>query len=107
MRRVEDARISLASMGATADEVASTLRTAGIRGIRNAVRVLNPIVRYLADAMLLDNLFADVAGGKTLHINGGNVEADIDLPPPVIDFLHRFNRGEYPDLELNRDSAAA
>jgi hypothetical protein len=86
-------------MGSSADEVAATLRATGVQGVRNAVRVLNPIVRYIQNTLRRDNLDADVMTGKTFRIHGVGTN-EVVLPRAVIAFLDAFNRGEHPDLEL-------
>jgi hypothetical protein len=43
----DDLRSTLDRMGGTADEVAATLRVKGVQGVRNTVRLLNPVVRYV------------------------------------------------------------
>ncbi len=89
----------LEQMGANAEEVAATLRAAGVQGVRNTVRVLNPIVRYVQSMLRHDHLDADVMTGKTFRVHG-LAGQDIALPQAVRDFLDAFNRGAHPDLEL-------
>jgi hypothetical protein len=93
----------LEQMGTTADEVAASLRAKGVQGVRNAVRVLNPIVRHIQIALRIDNLDADVMTGTTLRIQGGIKKQEVKLPQAVKDFMDAFNRGAYPDLELPKD----
>ena len=83
----------LEQMGTTADEVAATLRTKGVQGVRNTVRILNPIVRYMQIVMLIDNLDADVMTGKTLRIQGGVKKQEVKLCQAVRDFIVAFDRG--------------
>jgi ABC-type uncharacterized transport system fused permease/ATPase subunit len=99
MNRLHDLSKLLEQMGASAEEVEATLRATGVQGVRNTVRVLNPVVRYVQNALRLDNLDADVMTGKTLRVHGAGGGA-VPLPKPVLDFLDAFNRGAYPDLEL-------
>lgn len=68
-------------MGNRSDEVATTLRAASVQGDRNTVRVLNPIVRYLQNALRLDNLDADLMTGKTIRIDGTG-GPQVTLPRP-------------------------
>ena len=53
----------LDELGGTPDAVAEVLRAAGIRGVRNTVRFLNPVVRYarkfLPDAQGIDLIQGD------------------------------------------------
>ncbi len=95
----DDLSKMLEQMGSSADEVAATLRATGVQGVRNTVRVLNPIVRYAQNVLRLDNLDADVMTGKTFRIHSVR-KHEVALPRAVIDFLDAFNRGAYPDLEL-------
>ncbi len=89
----------LDALGKTADEVAVSLRAAGIQGVPNTVRFLNPVVRYAVaqagdgpSGVLLDDTL-------TLTFPDGR-EQRHRVPPPVRDFLDAFNRGTYPDLIL-------
>ncbi|HVX13332.1 MAG TPA: hypothetical protein VHC22_19260 [Pirellulales bacterium] len=91
----------LDQMGANSEEVASTLRAAGVQGVRNTVRVLNPIVRYVQNMLRRDNLDADVMTGNTIRIHGAGGQ-EVVLPKAIVDFLDAFNQGTYPDLELSR-----
>lgn len=90
----------LDALGRTPDEVADALRTCGIRGVRNTVRILNPIVRYVTaqnpnarsvDLILVDRLRIVFASGEAL---------EVPVPEAVLRFLEMFHRGEYPDLEM-------
>lgn len=99
MNRLNEIAQALERMGTTAEEVAATLRANGIQGVRNTVRVLNPIVRYLQDTLRIDSLDADLMTGNYVRINGTGVP-QVPLPQPVLDFLDAFSRGAYPDLEL-------
>lgn len=92
----------LDQIGTTADEVAATLKENGIHGVRNTVRFLNPIVRYVQDELGDHTLLIDVMSGTTarvVHRNGS--QEQIGLPQAVKEFLERFNQGKYPDLEEN------
>jgi hypothetical protein len=86
-------------LGHTADQVAKSLRAQGIRGVRRAARILNPIVRY-ARRFMPDAIELQVVRGRKLRIvsRGGMIDL-IPLPAPVIDFLKAFNRGRFLDLE--------
>jgi hypothetical protein len=59
----DDLSMALEQMGSRAEEVAATLRATGVQGARNTVRVLNPVVRYVQNALRRDNLEADVMTG--------------------------------------------
>ena len=89
-------------LGKNTDEVAATLRAQGVRGVPNAVRFLNPIVRYAqgraggnASGVLLDDTL-------TLTFPDGRVQKE-PIPQAVREFLDAFNRGGYPDLVLPPD----
>jgi hypothetical protein len=91
----------LARLGSSPDAVAAHLKAEGIRGIRNAVRALNPVVRYAQGHVRLDARSLDVTQGDRLRItldNGRIVETP--LSDPVKEFLAAFNEGCYPELEL-------
>ncbi len=98
----DDLRTALESMGGTAEEVAAAVRARGVQGVRNTVRVLNPVVRYVQNALRKDNLDLDVMTGKTIRVNSGSTvrKEEVALPEAVRQFLDTFNRGDYPDLEL-------
>ena len=90
----------LDELGRMPDEIADSLRARGIKGVRNTVRILNPIVRYAlaqlagvqsADLILADRLRIEFASGET---------TEVPVPSAVREFLAMFHRGEYPDLEM-------
>jgi hypothetical protein len=87
-------------LGATPDAVADALRRLGIKGVRNAARFLNPIVRY-ATPHLREASSIDLILGDRLRIvfAGGRVE-EVAVPTAVLQFLENFHRGQYPDLEM-------
>jgi hypothetical protein len=91
----------LREMGKTADDVALTLRTVGIQGVRNTVRFLNPIVRYCQVHVRLDHYALDIMQPGIMRILlPDNMNEQFSLPLPVQEFLDSFNAGSYPDLEL-------
>jgi hypothetical protein len=90
----------LDELGRTPDEVADALRACGIKGVRNTVRILNPIVRYVTarvpearaiDLILVDRLRIIFASGEA---------TEEPVPQAVLEFLEMFHRGAYPDLEM-------
>jgi hypothetical protein len=96
----------LLRLGNSADAVATTLQAHGIKGLRNAARHLNPIVRYVQSQLRLDDYALDVTHGDgmavytiRLVLPTGKEEENV-LPSPAKEFLDAFNRGSYPDLEL-------
>lgn len=90
----------LDALGTTPDEVADALRGLGIKGVRNTVRILNPVVRY-ARSVSADTYGIDLIRGDRLRIvfADGRV-TEVPVPQAVLEFLDRFHRGHYPDLEL-------
>jgi hypothetical protein len=102
-----DQATMLNQLGQTADEVAAFLRSRNIQGVRNTVRFLNPVVRYVqgqvADARTIDVMTGDSL--RILFLDGRKQE--VSLPPAVKDFLDAFNRGAFPDLEMPPDAPAA
>jgi hypothetical protein len=90
----------LEELGNTADEVAAVLRAKGIKGVRNTVRFLNPIVRY-AHTRQADVYGIDLIQGDRLRITFANGKVqEVAVPEPVQRFLDNFHRGQYPDLEM-------
>ncbi len=90
----------LEQLGNTPDEVADALRAAGIQGVRNTVRFLNPIVRY-AHTQIADVYGIDLIQGDRMRIVFANGQVtEVVVPEPVLRFLDNFHRGHYPDLEL-------
>ena len=91
-------------LGETPDVVAEWLRAAGIKGIRNAARFLNPIVRF-AHGKINDVYGIDLIMGDRLrivHVDGQTSE--VTVPEPVLRLLERFHHGLYPDLEMPNGS---
>ena len=96
----------LAHLGSSRDAVAGTLKSRGIKGVRNTARYLNPVVRFVQGELRLDDYHLDVTHGDALPTytlrmtlpSGAKEEAV--LPEPVKAFLDAFNSGGYPGLEL-------
>ncbi len=93
---------ALQQLGITPEEVASALRWRGVQGVRNTVRQLNPVVRYLQSLMSPDGSRLCIVAGNTLRMMyaDGRIAHEVLLPDAVIAFLAAFHRGAYPDLEL-------
>jgi hypothetical protein len=98
---------ALLQLGNTAEIVAATLKGMNISGVRNTVRYLNPVVRFVQQRLRIDDYRLDLLHGDgipyTLRMtvpNGGKDE--VVLPDAVKQFLDGFNLGAYPDLELPR-----
>jgi hypothetical protein len=87
-------------LGTTPDAVADALRASGIQGVRNTVRFLNPIVRFVHGKQ--PNVYGiDIIQGDRLRIEFANsVVTEVTVPGPVLVFLERFHQGHYPDLEM-------
>ena len=95
------------SLGSTSAEIARNLSALGILGTPNAVRVLNPVVKYVMMNFKKDVLMMDVIKGDRLTITYANwKKEEVPFPPAVIEFLQRFNGHEYPDLILPHDPSS-
>jgi hypothetical protein len=103
MSRTVDVERMLQELGSTPAQVAQTLAAKNIKGTRNAVRALNPIVRYIQTGVAKSDDI-NVMLGDTLRITfpPGTME-EVRLPPAVYGFLAAFNQGAYPALELEKD----
>ena len=88
----------LTRLGATADDVAAALGAAGVRARRGHATYHNPVVRYVNRTLDLGARLE--VHGATLAVHRGGTWIAIPLPPPVQDFLGRFDAGAYPHLEL-------
>jgi hypothetical protein len=92
-------------LGNTPDEVADALRASGIKGVRNTVRFLNPVVRYV-QGQLTGVRDMDLIQPHRLRIEFANATVrEVPVPDAVRGFLDGFHRGAYPDLELPPGSA--
>jgi hypothetical protein len=91
----------LQDLGNTADDVAAVLKAQKIQGIRNTVRMLNPIVRYVG-GLVPDTRDMDLIETGTLRMTFRNgVIERVTLPEAVQEFLDAFNASAYPELELS------
>jgi hypothetical protein len=100
MSRPSEVAKLLQGLGDTADEVATSLKVRGIQGVRNTVRRLNPIVRYI-ESLVADAWNLNVITGDTLSMNFRNGgKGEVALPQGVRRFLKAFNDGAYSELEL-------
>lgn len=93
-------------MGQTADEVADTLKYQRVHGFRNAVRILNPVVRFVRTRLHVDALGLDVMQGDRLRLifQDGRI-VEVPLPKAVVAFLQNFNQGAYPELLAPNDGS--
>ncbi len=96
----------LSLLGSTAEAVAATLSANSIKGVRNTVRHLNPIVRFVQGQLRIDDFSLDLTQekGKQQYslrlILADGTKEEVALPPPVEAFLDAFNQGAYAELEL-------
>ena len=87
-------------LGETPDRVAEWLRTAGIKGVRNAARFLSPIVRF-AHSKFNDVYGIDLIMGDRLRIvHADGQTSEVTVPESVVRLLERFHQGHYPELEM-------
>ena len=88
-------------MGTTAEDVADTMRKNSVQGVRNAVRFLNPIIRYLHVCLKTEAIDMDVTRGDRLRLlfPRGRV-LEVAIPTPAIQFIQAFDSGSYPELDL-------
>lgn len=90
----------LKGAGESPDQVAATLREQNVQGIRNAVRLLNPIVRFLKQSMP-SSVLMDLMNPESLRMTRADgTREETPVPQPVVDFLAAFNEGKYPALEM-------
>jgi hypothetical protein len=89
-------------MGGTPDHVAATMRGARIKGLRDSTSFMNPVVRYLNHNLELGARLEVGADGTALRmLHKGKIQ-ELKLPAPVKEFLERFHRGLYPELEAEQ-----
>src|SRR5262249_16739168 len=94
----------LDDLGPDADAVADALRSQEVRGIRNAVRQLNPICRYI-QKNAVGIIQATIQSRELLILTFSDEHRqEGQLPAAVKDFLAAFDRGAYPDLILPPDA---
>jgi hypothetical protein len=89
----------LAQLGNSADEIAATLKQHEIRGVRNTVRFLNPIVRYVQQALSIGPFNVDLTEPETLRVALDGTSIRTGLRQPIKDFLQAFDEGRYPELD--------
>jgi hypothetical protein len=90
----------LDDLGHDTDAVANTLRSHEVRGIRNAVRQLNPICRYIQKNGVGITQATIQARELLILTFSDERRQEVQLPAAVRDFLAAFDRGLYPDLIL-------
>jgi hypothetical protein len=99
----------LLGLGTTPDEVAATLRRSSIQGVRNTIRHLNPVVRYVERQLALDDnqLCLEPRNSHSemklrLALPDGKIK-ETTITESVTHFLEAFDAGAFPDLELPPD----
>lgn len=96
----------LASLGASADEVAESLRKQGItgkRGSKVSCPILNGIYKACPKYWTGLNIYgrgkkSDGSYDYYATLSDSQI-MDPTLPPAVINFIGNFDEGKYPDLE--------
>ncbi len=95
----------LREMGDTPDAVAATLTASNVQGVRNTVRTLNPVVRYIQVKVKSEAIEFDVIKGDALRVTyPKDRHEEVAIPDPVWQFLFALHRGQYPALELDSKS---
>lgn len=84
----------LKGLGETPDEIAAFLRGQGIRGMRTQ-GLFCPVANYLTGC---GYWFVMVASHVIAALEQGSETERVRTPPGVLEFIARFDRGEYPDL---------
>ena len=97
----------LRQLGNSADEIAATLNAQKITGVRNTVRFLNPIVRYVQQALSIGPFNVDLTEPETLRVAVEGTSIHTMLGQPIKDFLRAFDEGEYPELDQVQPLIAA
>lgn len=94
----------LASLGKTPDEVANSLRQQGVKGLVQSsyyCPILNGIYKacpnYWSGLRISNGVKIDGHWSYYASLNDSQI-CDPVLPQPVMDFIGRFDSGEYPDL---------
>ena len=95
----------LSLLGNTADAVALTLKGNAIKGTRNTIRHLNPIVRFVQHHLRMDDYHLHLEQRApdepyVLCLTMAESKEETALPRAVQEFLASFNQGAYPELEL-------
>lgn len=96
----------LREMGDTPDAVAATLTANKVQRVRNTVRTLNPVVRYIQVSVKSEAIEFDVIKGDAVRITyPKDRHEEVAIPDPVWQFLLAFHRGQYPALEFDGKGA--
>lgn len=98
----------LKSLGNTPDEVADSLRRQGIKGVKESTYhcpILNAIYKACPDYWSGLKITNGDKHGDHWYYHAGLDDCQImdpSLPQPVMDFIGKFDCGEYPDLETKK-----
>jgi hypothetical protein len=95
----------LEDLGSSPEAIAERMAFLGIQGVRNAARILNPLIRYFQGMAKSHWLTMDVMKPGVLRIVSTDGEMEILLPTAVQEFLGDFNQGRFPELEQGRTSS--
>jgi hypothetical protein len=99
-QRFDEVSALMAGLGGTAEEVAASLARENVKGVRHAVRILNPLVRFLHLRMAVEAVALDVIQPDRVRVTLGQGRyAEVPIPEPVRRFLEAFNAGRHPALE--------
>lgn len=95
----------LKSLGDTAEQVAESLRSHGVKGVvasKCHCPILNAIYKACPDYWSGLEIVNGSKNGDHWYYTATLDDAQImdpDLPQPVMDFIGEFDSGKYPDLE--------
>ena len=93
----------LSNLGDNPDRVAEVLRANGCRGFQGSA-FPGPVIRYLYywfDEGSLSVLYSDWDKPDRLVFYGLDGMQEMRLPLAVSEFLQLFDKGAFPDLDLN------
>jgi hypothetical protein len=102
---------ALSALGATAEQVAATLTTAGLTGQREDEATC-PIAWYLRTVIpAADDVYAGVRRHDHLYAGIRLIDAtgwvDIEMPTGPAAFINAFDDGNFNDLAVDRDDPNA
>jgi hypothetical protein len=105
MNLPEEIAEGLGRLGDTREQVAETLLANHVQGVRDTVRTLNPVVRFIHIHLKNEDLDLDVIPGHIIRYKVAKQNGEVALPKPVMQFLDAFNAGKHPELELPLERA--
>jgi hypothetical protein len=95
MTTTTELKQALAELGNTADEIAAALIAQGMRGTRKN-GLCCPIAAYLSVSF-----DAAEVTENTVAVDGRN-QTWLPTPEHVVEFITRFDDGEWPELDIDR-----